>query len=203
MLSSGEVFYRDVSTVDEDIASSSINDLYSEDDEPTELVYSMPNTWNPLNNISPGGMIDTNELGGVSGLGDSWLSMLATSPFDILGSIPIERRTHERKRMPSLSSTPAIPAITAATVFVVEGIRTVAMPNYSTVTSTVTVTTTLAIATSAPSEQTAAEIDPQSQDVVGFIGIFFRLVMISFLSRESLVDGCDVPLQYILRWLYT
>jgi hypothetical protein len=88
VLSSGEVLYRDTSIVDDGIGSSSIDDLYSEDDEPTQLIYDTPDIWNPIGNVVAGGTALDDRLFEEEFLEDPWLGALDMSSWNSLVSLP-------------------------------------------------------------------------------------------------------------------
>jgi hypothetical protein len=102
VLSSGEVLYRDTSIVDDGIGSSSIDDLYSEDDEPTQVTYDAPDVWNPLGNLVSGSAASDDQLFEVENLEDPWMDALDMSSWNNLASLPIQKGVENGKVARSL-----------------------------------------------------------------------------------------------------
>lgn len=102
VLSSGEVLYRDASIVDAGIGSSSIDDLYSEDDEPTQVTYDTPDIWNPVGNLVSGSAASDDRLFELEILEDPWLTSLEMISWDSLASVPIQKGVKNGKVARSL-----------------------------------------------------------------------------------------------------
>jgi hypothetical protein len=148
VMSNAEVFYRGENGSNAggggDFESASIDDIYSEDDEPGRMAYETSNEWDPVGNILLNG---------------------TPSPVPHIQAADVDK----------------------ATVYLVQGTQTVTAPNYQTVTitktfegspteSSIIVHPPVALQGRSGMESTGIHAKDLPGSLVGFIGIFFRLV---------------------------